>query len=150
MRAVLLDINVVLDVLADREPFAEDAGAVLAHIEGGSIRGMVTAHTITTLHFLLSRHLGKRKAQRVLTDVLQIVQVAPVDEDRLRHALGLNWKDFEDAVQAACAEKAEVDYLVTRNKADFKRSAVALVTPAELLTLLEAEGGPPPDERDTG
>lgn len=143
MRAVLLDINVVLDVLADREPFAADAGAVLAHIEGGAVRGIVAAHTITTLHFLLSRHLGKRRAQRVLTDLMQILQVAPVDEDRLRHALGLNWKDFEDAVQAACAEKAEVDYLVTRNKADFKQSAVAPVTPAELLALLEAEADTP-------
>lgn len=143
MRAVLLDINVVLDVLADRQPFAEDAGAVLAHVEEGTVRGIIAAHTITTLHFLLSRHLGKRKAQRVLTDLMQILQVAPVDEDRLRHALGLNWKDFEDAVQAACAEKAEVDYVVTRNKADFKRSAVAPVTPAELLALLEAEAGTP-------
>ena len=143
MRAVLLDVNVVLDVLADRKPFAAEAGAVLAHVERGSVRGIVAAHTITTLHFLLSRHVGKRKAQRVVTDLLHILQVAPVDEDRLRHALGLNWKDFEDAVQAACAEKEEVDYVVTRNKGDFKRSAVPPVTPAEFLALLEAEAGAP-------
>jgi predicted nucleic acid-binding protein len=133
---VLLDINVVLDVLADREPFARDAGAVLALVEAGEIRGIVAAHTITTLHFLLSKRMGKRKAQRVLTDLMRILQVAAVDEDRLRHALGLGWKDFEDAVQAACAEKAEASYLVTRDKSDFKRSAVAPVTPAELLALI--------------
>jgi predicted nucleic acid-binding protein len=133
---VLLDINVVLDVLANREPFAADAEAVLAKIEAGVIRGYVAAHTITTLHYLMSKHLGKAKARRVLTDLLQVLQVVPVDEDRLRHALGLNWTDFEDAVQAACAEKAEVDYLVTRDKKGFKRSAVRPVTPPEILALI--------------
>ena len=69
-------------------------------------------------------------------DLLQVLQVVPVDEDRPRHALGLSWTDFEDAVQAACAEKAELDYLVTRDKTGFKRSAVRAVTPPELLALI--------------
>jgi predicted nucleic acid-binding protein len=133
---VLLDINVVLDVLANREPFAADAEAVLAKIETGVIRGYVAAHTMTTLHFLASKHLGKAKARRVLTDLLQVLEVVSVDEDRLRYALGLNWTDFEDAVQAACAEKAEVDYLVTRDKTGFKRSAVKPVTPGEVLAII--------------
>ena len=50
--------------------------------------------------------------------------------------LALNWTDFEDAVQAACAEKAEADYLVTRDKKGFRRSPVKTVTPAELLALI--------------
>ena len=49
----------------------------------------------------------------------------------------MNWTDFEDAVQAACAEKAEVDYLVTRDKTGFKKSAVRPVTPSELLALIQ-------------
>jgi len=133
---VLLDINVVLDVLADREPFADEAAAVLAEVESGRLTGFVAAHTITTLHFLLTKHVGKGQAREVLTDLLHLVDLVPVDEDRIRHALAAKWPDFEDAVQAACAEKAEADYLVTRNKRDFRRSAVRPVTPAELLALL--------------
>lgn len=137
MIRVLLDINVVLDVLANREPFAEDGEALLAKIEAGALRGYVAAHTVTTLHSLLSKHTGKAKARKILIDVLHLLQVVPVDEDRLRHALGLNWNDFEDAVQAACAEKAEVDYLVTRDKRGFKRSAVKTATPPEILALVK-------------
>ena len=136
MTRVLLDINVVLDVLASREPFADDAEAVLRHVEAGSIEGLVAAHTITTLHFLLAKNIGKAKARKVLTDLLHVVGVVPVDEDRVRHALALNWADFEDAVQAACAEKAEADYLVTRDKKGFRQSPVKTVTPAELLALI--------------
>jgi predicted nucleic acid-binding protein len=133
---ILLDVNVVLDVLADREPFAEDAAAVLAEVEAGNLQGYLAAHTVTTLHFLLVRHLGQARARRALSDLLRLVELVPVDEDRIRHALAADWPDFEDAVQAACAEKAGVDYLVTRNKRDFKKSAIRAVTPAELLALL--------------
>lgn len=136
MRTVLLDINVVLDVLANREPFVAESEAVLASIESGVVRGCIAAHTVTTLHYLLSKHSTKTKARRVLTDLLQLLDVVAVDEDRLRHALAMNWTDFEDAVQATCAEKAEVDFLVTRDKRGFRKSAVAPVTPAELLALL--------------
>lgn len=136
MTRVLLDTNVVLDLLANREPFAEDAAAAVAAIEAGSLEGYIAAHTVTTLHFLLSKHLGKAKARRVLTDVLQILSVASVDEDRLRQALGMNWPDFEDAVQAACAEKVGANYLVTRDKKGFKRSAVEPLSPPELLAVI--------------
>lgn len=136
MTRVLVDVNVLLDVLADREPFAGDAQAVLARIEEGTLQGLVAAHTMTTLHYLLSKHLGKARSRRALLDLLQLLRVVAVDEDRLRHALGLNWADFEDAVQAACAEKAEAEYVVTRDKRGFARSAVKPISPAELLVLL--------------
>ena len=129
-------MNVLLDVLADREPFAGDAQAVLARIEEGTLQGLVAAHTMTTLHYLLSKHLGKARSRRALLDLLLLLRVVAVDEDRLRHALGLNWADFEDAVQAACAEKAEAEYVVTRDKRGFARSAVKPISPAELLVLL--------------
>ncbi len=136
MIKVLLDINVVLDVLASREPFADDAEAVLRLVEGRKIEGLVAAHSITTLQFLLAKHMGKAKTRRVLTDLLHLVRVVAVDEDRVRHALALNWTDFEDAVQAASAEAAEADYLVTRDKKGFKKAPVKVVTPAELLALI--------------
>jgi predicted nucleic acid-binding protein len=133
---ILLDVNVVLDVLADRKPFAEEAAALFGVIETGSMNGFVAAHTVTTLHYLLAKHLGKARTRRVLTDLLQLIHVVEVDENLLRHALGMNWTDFEDAVQAACAERAQVDYLVTRDKTGFKKSAVGTMTPSELLALI--------------
>ena len=52
----------------------------------------------------------------MLTALPHVVKVVPVDEDRVRHPLALNWTDFDDAVQAACVAKAEADYLMTRGK----------------------------------
>ena len=138
MTRVLYDVNVVLDVLADRNGHAEASSAALALAERGRVQGVIAAHTVTTLHYLLERDLGRAKARRVLTALLGILDVEPVDGDRLRHALGLAWRDFEDAVQAACAESAGADYLVTRDTRGFKGSAVRVIAPSELLALVPA------------
>ena len=136
MTRVLIDVNVVLDVLTDRAPFAGDSQAVLQLVEARAVEGILAAHSVTTLHYLLSKHLSKTRARKTLEDLLHLLRIEAVDEDRVRQALAMNWADFEDAVQAACAEKAEADYLVTRDKTGFKRSVVRPVTPAELVALV--------------
>jgi predicted nucleic acid-binding protein len=133
---LFLDTNVVLDVLADRKPYASDAALVLSVIESGEAMGFIAAHTATTMFYLLERDLGLRRAKSALADLLKLVEVVAVDHDRLLHAMGMNWRDFEDAVQAACAAKAEVDYFVTRNPSDFSDSHLEIISPAELVATL--------------
>ena len=64
--------------------------------------------------------------------------MVPVDHDRLLQAPAMNWDDFEDAIQAACAAKANADYLLTRNKEDFPGAEVTVLSPAEFLALVGA------------
>lgn len=132
---VLFDLNVVLDVLANRRPFAEHSAVALGLAETGRVEGVLAAHTVTTLHYLLERELGSRRARQTLTALLSFLEVEPVDGDRLRHALGMAWSDFEDAVQAACAESSRAEYLVTRDGKGFRKSAVRPVSPAELVAI---------------
>ena len=135
---LLIDTNVILDVLADREPFADESAAILSLIELKAVSGFVAAHTVTTIFYLLQKELGLKRARRASMDLLKIVEVVPVDHDRLLQALAMNWKDFEDAVQAACAAKIHADYLITRNREDFARAEVAVRSPAEFLALYQA------------
>jgi predicted nucleic acid-binding protein len=135
---LFLDANVVLDVLADREPFADDSAAVLSVIERGEAQGFIAAHTATTVFYLLHKELGPKRAKKALMDLLRLVTVVAVDHDRLLQALAMNWTDFEDAVQAACATKIDADYLITRNQDDFARADVPTRSPAEYLALHRA------------
>ena len=59
---IFLDINVILDVLAKREPWFEDSAAVLSLLETDEFEGIVAAHSVTTLFYLASKHLGQRRA----------------------------------------------------------------------------------------
>jgi predicted nucleic acid-binding protein len=132
---VFLDTNVILDVLANREPFVADSAAVLSLVEARTVEGCAAAHSVTTLFYLLRREVGSRRAREVLMDLLRVLEVVAVDQDRIFQALAMDWDDFEDAVQASCAAKAEVDYLLTRDQEDFRGSYVPVLSPAEFIAL---------------
>ena len=137
-KRILLDINVMLDVLLDRKPFAKAASAVWAFVEQGAVTGLLSAHAITTLHYLNAREVGLADARETSDALLSVFDVAPVDRAVIDSALALGWNDFEDAVTAAAAKRAKCDVVVTRNPKDFRRSPVRVLTPAEVVAWLEA------------
>ncbi len=132
---VMFDLNVVLDVLARRQPYYPDAARVWAYVESGQMEGLLAAHSVTTLFYLLRRHLGLPQAKIALRDVLRVFRVAAVDQDTIQAALILDWNDFEDAVQAMAAATSEVAYLVTRNEGDFSGSPTPVIHPANFPML---------------
>ena len=138
MKRILLDVNVVLDVLLDRKPFAEPSSEVWAAIERGDAEGLLSAHAVTTLHYLNAKAVGVRMATDTTEALLSVFGVAPVDEAVLRAAISLEWKDFEDAVTVAGARRAKCDAVVTRNPRDFKGAPVRILTPAEAVAWVEA------------
>lgn len=136
----LLDVNVILDVLADREPWADASAEVLSFVERGEATGYVAAHTVTTLYYLLSTYRGADLARRQTRVLLRLLEVVPVDEERLLHALDLPAADYEDAVQVACAERQGVDLIVSRNTADFRGIDLEVLTPVELVARMADRG----------
>lgn len=55
---VLIDTNVIVDVLTGRERFFADSSRVLDRAERGDYLAWVCATTVTTVFFLVQRHLG--------------------------------------------------------------------------------------------
>jgi predicted nucleic acid-binding protein len=133
---LLIDVNVVLDVLLDRRPFAESSSAVWAAVEQGEAEGLLSAHAVTTLHYLNARAVGARAARETTEALLSVFNVAAVDESVLVSALALGWTDFEDAVTAAAARKAKCDAIVTRNPRDFTKSPIRVLAPSEAVAWL--------------
>lgn len=129
----LLDVNVILDVLTDRQPWADASARVLGLVERGKAEGYLAAHTVTTLYYLLSTYRNPEVARRMIRVLLQLLTVVPVDGERLLHALDLPLSDYEDAVQVACGERQGVDLIVTRNRGDFRGIDLDVLSPAELL-----------------
>lgn len=138
MKRILLDVNVVLDVLLERAPFADMSSEVWAVVERGEAEGLLSAHALTTLHYLNAKAVGGRMARETTDALLSVFDVAGVDDAVLHTALSLNWTHFEDAVTAAAAKRAKCDAVVTRNPADFKGSAVRVLTPSEAVAWLTA------------
>lgn len=136
MRRILFDTNIILDVLLDRQPHAEASAAVWAAVESGSSEGMLAAHTVTTIHYLIRKEMGEVKARRIILALLQAFGVAAVDSQVLKEALQLHLSDFEDALSAAAARSAGCDCIVTRDPKGFRGAALRSLTPETLLPIL--------------
>ena len=133
---VLIDLNLILDVLQKREPFYAASAGVLACAETGLVEGLVAAHTLTTLFYLVAKDQSAERARVALTELLQFLSVAAVDQAAIEQALNLPYVDFEDAVQMMAAVQAGAQYLVTRNVQDYRAGPLPVLQPAELLALL--------------
>ena len=133
---VLFDINVILDVLFERQPFMSEALTLFAKVEHGEMNGVIAASAVTTIFYLTIKVLGKAKTEDMLHSLLGLFQVAPVNRLVIEEALQSQFANFEDAVIYQSGRHFNVDALVTRNTQDFKKAKIPVYSPVELLKIL--------------
>lgn len=135
---VLFDTNVVLDVLLDREPFADAAAYLMTGVELSEIRGFLGATTLTTIYYLLQKSLGNKTAAQKVETLLSIFEVIPVKRIILEDALKSRFTDFEDAVLYQGARHTGVEYIITRDTKGFRQSEIPVFNPVEFINTLES------------
>jgi len=133
---VLIDINILLDVLQKREPFYEISAALLAVVEIGRVKGYIASHSLTTLFYLIKKDRSAPEARATITNVLQFIKIAPVDQSTIEQALNLDYRDFEDSVQMISAVQCKADCLITRNVKDYQPALLSVLQPVEFLATL--------------
>lgn len=134
---VLIDTNVVLDVLCKRDGFYEDAARIMKYCEVNKITGVISALTIPNIVYIMRKELDAQKTRDVIEKLQLVFTVADLKADDIKKALSMNFKDFEDALQSACASRIKADYIITRNIRDFANSKVTAIKPTELLERIE-------------
>lgn len=135
MKSVLCDINVILDIFLKRDPYYAPAARLFTLIEEKKLQGYLSAQSFPTMFYILSKELKREKAMRVLEKLRIVFRVAAVDEKVIDLSLASTFKDFEDALQYYSALHVRADYLITRNKADYRTDRLPVLTPEEFLAL---------------
>ena len=133
MKRVLIDTNIILDIALQREPFFEAADQIFNKIDEGVIKGFVTASSVTDIYYVSKKASGREKTIAFIRELIEILEVLSVTKVTIINALNTDFKDFEDAVQYCAADMNFIDIIVTRNKSDFKLSAIEVYTPDELI-----------------
>jgi predicted nucleic acid-binding protein len=136
LKRVLFDSDVLLDILAQRQPFIVASARALNTVMQNQVQGYVSGHAVTNIFYILRRQVGNEVARELLAKLLQHLQVASVTDEVIRQALNSPIKDFEDAVTSAAALTAGLEIIVTRNTPDFVASLVPAMLPDEFLTRL--------------
>jgi predicted nucleic acid-binding protein len=137
---LLIDVNILLDVLQKREPFYEMSAHLLASVETDRVKGYVAAHSITTLFYLIKKDRSAAEARATITNILQFIKIAPVDQSTIEQALNLDYRDYEDAVQMIAAVQCKADFLITRNVKDYQPALLSVLQPVDFLGTLGQVG----------
>lgn len=130
---VLIDTNIILDVLCKRPDFYEDSAKVFKLCEVKRISGVISALSVPNIMYILRKELDAKKTKEILDNLSLIFSIADLKADDLKKAAAMEFKDFEDALQSACAARIKANYIITRNIRDFTMSKVAAIKPTELL-----------------
>lgn len=135
-RRVMVDANVVLDVLLEREVWLVDAARLFAAVAERRVVGVLAAHAVTTVHYVYRRGRTHEVAREKIGKLLALFDVAAVGRAELASALASGFADVEDGVVHAAAVSSSCDGIVTRNGADFSASTLPVYTPGELVAAL--------------
>jgi hypothetical protein len=141
---VALGLNVVLDVVQNRQPHYPDSAEVLSRARTGDITALVPSHAVTTLYYVLAKAAGDTTADRTVDWLLTHFDIGVADKAIFRRARQMSLADFEDAVVAGVAETAHCDYVVRRNVQDFAGSPVPAISPTDFLAALARATPLPP------
>jgi predicted nucleic acid-binding protein len=137
MKAVFADTNILIDLLADRQPFSKFAIEIFNLAEKKQIKLYTSSHSYATTHYLLKKYIGEAELRATLFSLLDFIELIPVDLAIIKKSLLSEHKDFEDAIQIFAASTIQnIDFIVTRNPKDFKLSGIAVLPPDELLRVL--------------
>lgn len=136
MKQPLIDLNILLDVLGQREPHYAASAEVWGAAERGEIHALVSADSFSTLYYLLSHFADARTARRGLSLVLGLFEVVTLDEKIIQQALDSPVRDFEDAVQYHSAIRGRADCIVTRDLRDYRKAELPIMSPEDFLKAL--------------
>lgn len=133
MKHYFVDTNVVIDMLADRDGFADAASEVFDAAGRGEIKLSVCALSYSTIYYILRRHSCKEVALEALRELTRTVSVLPVDSHVIQSALSSEFSDYEDAIQYYSAmQDSSIDAIITRNPKDFKLSDLPVILPTSI------------------
>ena len=137
MKAVFVDTNVLVDLIAERPPFSKFAISLFNLAEKKKVKLYTSSHSFATTHYILKKYMEESALRGVLFSLLDFIDLIAIDSSIIKKGLLSKHKDFEDAVQIFAANSiTEINFIVTRNLKDFKDAGVAVLPPDELLNHL--------------
>ena len=116
-----------------RRPFAESAFACLVATREIGEPPCIAPHALATFYYIVAQARGTEQANAAIRDLIATSEIVPFNHETAQRSLKLNFGDFEDAMIAATAEAAGMDYIVTRNGDVFKKSPVPALSPEAFL-----------------
>ena len=136
---VFFDTNVLIDGLTCRDYDYKNQKQLLRYVAREDIEGYISAKQITDIYYILRKYVSSEaEKRRIIRILLDNFETLPCLKSICQYCLTSDIEDYEDSVIEETAKIFKVDYLVTNNIDDFQKSKLTIISPKELVLLLEA------------
>ena len=133
MKKYFIDTSIIVDLLADRQPFSKFAIDIFSKAETGKFKLYASSHSIATTYYLLRKYTEEGALRKSIYELFNYLSIIQVDGDMLKKSLLSKHKDFEDAIQIFCASTIKsLDGIITRNIKDFSLSEIKVYAPDQV------------------
>ena len=135
MSRILVDTNIVIDLLAKREQFYNEAAELFSRADRKELELTISALTFANTNYILTRLKSAKEAREILRKFKVLVELLALNNKITDLALSDNdFPDFEDGLQYYSAIENQIDVIITRNKRYFKNSKIPVLTAKEFLS----------------
>lgn len=132
---VLLDTNVLIDVVANRKPWVDDALVLFELANQKRIVLVAADYSFINIAYITRKLFQKDELYTLLSDLREYVDVIEMGELVIDEAIRSQWNDMEDCTQYWAAKREKVDYIITRNEKDFIHSEIPVLSPSRFLAM---------------
>ena len=112
---ILLDTNVILDTFLIREPYNKHSDKIYDLIGDNNIIGYINTSSVTDIYYILRKKFNDIDSREKIRTLLNLFHTIDVTKADCFSALDSPMPDFEDALVAVCADKENLDFIVTRD-----------------------------------
>jgi hypothetical protein len=134
---IILDISIKRDGLLEND--ANEAIKLMSLVETGEYKGFTSTVVFTNTYYIQRKLKDHSTSINFLKKLRLILTVLNVDDKIIQKALESEFNDFEDAVQYFTAVENKMDYIITRNTEDYKKSTIKVYTPSQYLKIKEIQ-----------
>ncbi|GAC1309514.1 MAG: PIN domain-containing protein [Mucilaginibacter sp.] len=133
---LFIDSDIILDLLFNRESFADYTKILLAECKAREITLSTSTLIIANINYIHSKKTSNSISRETLKNFVRLINILPFESDIVDLALNSSFEDFEDAIQYYIADRYKCELIITRNIKDYKKSTIPVLTAEQFLRTL--------------
>lgn len=136
IKSILFDVNVCIDLITNRLISPQLKRQLFTIILNQKIKMNIPAFSVDTIFYILNNSLkiDATRAKAAIQKLISNTKLLHTKDIIVSNAFISQFKDFEDAMINELAIYYNVDAIITSNIKDFKKSVLAIYSPADFVS----------------
>lgn len=139
MIQAFIDTDVIIDLLAGRQPHAKEAAGLFETVTRGKVKAFASSLSFSNLYYIMRKMNPHHQVIAKLDELADLLSIISVSEKIIKKALKSPFRDFEDAIQYEAARSMKkISVLITRNIKDYRNAEMPVMTPETFLKTMDS------------